>query len=332
MAERIGILLVNLGTPQAPTTREVRRFLREFLSDPRVIDLPKLVWRALLNLIILPIRSRSVAKKYQLIWQQQGSPLFVYSQHLAIKLQQALEQDESHFTVALAMRYGKPDIMTALLNLRQKKISQLLILPLYPQYSATTTASVFDAVAKAFAGWPDIPTLQFISDYHQSIFYIAAMAQSIKQQLGDELASTHLVFSYHGLPQRYCDKGDPYYQQCLATTMKLADALALTPAHYTVSFQSQFGRAKWLKPSSLEVVQQLPAQGIKKIAVVCPGFACDCLETLEEVALGLKEAFLQAQGECFTYIPALNESPLQVEFLRQFILAQTQGWIIARDK
>jgi len=324
---KIGILLVNLGTPSAATPKAVKYFLAEFLSDSRVIDLPSLPWQILLRSIILPLRAKTVAKNYKKIWTKRGSPLLFHSQDIVEALNQKIISNNKPYHATLAMSYGEPGIVEGLLNLRKYKIEKLLILPLYPQYSSTTTASVFDLVANSFSKCPDLPEIRFIKDYHEHPLYIQALAQSIKTYKTKE-KTAHLVFSYHGLPIKYCDRGDPYPAQCYRTTKALVQLLALNENDYSMCFQSKFGRAKWLEPSTEETLTILAKKGIKNVNIICPGFACDCLETLEEVAIRFRNVFLSAGGETFNYIPAMNATKEQIEMLYTIILESTQGWPI----
>lgn len=304
MNKKIGILLTNLGTPDAPSFWPVRRYLREFLSDPRVIDLPRWKWWPILNLIILSIRPARSAKNYQKIWTPQGSPLLLESQKILNKLKAALPGTP----IALGMRYGNPSLKSALLELRQAKIEKLVILPLYPQYSATTTATSLDKVIDLMHQCPAVPEIHMINDYHDHPLYIQSLQNSIEQHWQTHGKPQKLVLSFHGLPQRYVDRGDPYYQQCLNTSTLLRQALNVDEDFILMTFQSRVGLEEWLKPYTIETLQNLPKQGISSIQVVCPGFACDCLETLEEINIQNRKAFLEAGGKEFDYIPCLNDS------------------------
>jgi protoporphyrin/coproporphyrin ferrochelatase len=302
-AARIGVLLINLGTPQQPTAKAVRRYLAEFLSDRRVVELPSWLWQPLLKMLILPIRSRQSAKLYRSIWLEEGSPLAVYSQRLAQKIQQNLGV---RFKVCLAMRYGPPSIASALQTLQaDANITSIVILPLYPQYAAATTASCFDVIADFFKQQRVIPTLHFIHAYFTHPAYLNALTAHLQQEMKQH--NDYLLFSFHGLPQRSVDLGDPYEQQCYATAHQLAKNLSLATHQYQVVFQSRFGRTQWLQPYCETVLAELPKRGIRRVTVTCPGFAVDCLETLEEIAKRYREIFLQAGGEAFYYIPALND-------------------------
>lgn len=314
MKAKTGVLLVNLGTPDAPTTSAVRRYLREFLSDPRVISLPQLPWRVLLNLVILPIRSPKVAKKYHEIWFVDGSPLRVISEQIAHKLQQKLQ-----LPVVLGMRYGNPGLIDALLQLRHAGIENLIILPLFPQYSSATTASIFDKIMGAFKPCPALPRIQFIRDYYDHPHYIAALAESVKTHWAQHGRGQKLLILFHGLPQRYIAKGDPYQQQCQRTAQLLVEALNLKADEWQLAYQSRFGKAAWLQPYAAEILQNFPKQGVTAINVISPGFPADCLETLEEITLQYQQLFLQAGGKQYTYIPALNASDNHIDCLTQLI-------------
>lgn len=315
---KTGILLTNLGTPAAPTAKAVRKYLAEFLWDPRVVEIPRPIWWLILHGIVLRVRPKKSAKLYQAIWGAEGSPLLMYSQRLAANLQTQLNASsglasrDEEYVIALGMRYGAPSIENALNELRNHKVERIIVLPLYPQYSAATTASTFDAIAKALNKWRYIPQIKFIQQYFNHPKYIAAVANSIAEQ---KQANSHLVFSFHGLPKRCVDLGDPYQLQSQTTAELIAKKLQLSKENYSVVFQSRFGAAEWLKPYCDEMLRNMPKQGIKDVTLVCPGFAVDCLETLEEIAQQNREIFLQAGGERFSYIPALNDSDQHAELL-----------------
>lgn len=315
MTAKTGILLVNLGTPDAPTSASVRRYLREFLSDQRVVNLPKLPWQLLLNTVILPIRAPRVAKNYAQIWYENGSPLRVISSEIADKLQTELK-----LPVVLGMRYGNPSIVDALLKLRQQNIDKLLVLPLFPQYSSATTASVFDNVTSAFKHCRSIPEFHFIRDYHDNSHYIQLLTNSVKEHWETNGKAEKLVISFHGLPQRFIEKGDPYAQQCQMTARLLANSLGLNDEAWVLCYQSRFGKAAWLQPYAVELLQQLPKQGIKKVDIISPGFPADCLETIEELAIRNREIFMHAGGQIYNYIPALNAHPTHIDCLAKIIL------------
>ncbi|HET6655559.1 MAG TPA: ferrochelatase [Gammaproteobacteria bacterium] len=303
----LGVLLTNLGTPDAPTAPAVRRYLRDFLSDPRVVDLPRVAWNPVLYGFILPLRPRRSAAAYAKIWQPEGSPLLVHSLAQRDALQAALDARlDEPAVVALGMRYGKPSIGSALDELRRKGCRRLVVLPLYPQFSATTTASTFDAVARAFSGWRDLPAFSFINDYYDRPDYISALAASVREFRAAHGSGGKLLLSFHGLPQRNVDAGDPYERQCRETGARLAAALGLGDNEWMIAFQSRLGAAAWLKPYTADTVREWGRAGIKTIDVICPGFPADCLETLEEIAIRNGEYFRDAGGDSLRYIPALN--------------------------
>ncbi len=324
--ERIGILLVNLGTPAAPDTASVRRYLKEFLSDPRVIEYPRWLWWLILNGVILRIRPGKSAHAYQQVWTEHGSPLLFNSQRLTDKLREQLHQHmHPEVKVALGMTYGEPSIAKALQHLHQANVSKLLVLPLYPQYSGSTTGSVFDSVTRILQNWRRVPELRFVTQYHDHTAYIDALAKSL-QHHWQHHEKNHLLLSFHGLPKRYLLNGDPYHCQCFKTARLVAEKLHLQPGDWSVSFQSRVGREEWLRPYTDEVLLKYAKEGPKRITVACPGFAADCLETLEEIALRNREDFLAAGGEQFDYVPALNASGNHVHVLRELISLHTQGW------
>ncbi len=321
-----GILLVNLGTPEAPTPTALRRYLGEFLWDPRVVEIPRPIWWLILHLFVLSIRPRRSAKAYRKIWTERGSPLRFLTQDLSRALQNALEvRLGGPLTVATAMRYGQPSIRQGLEALRQSGVKSVIVLPLYPQYAAASTGSAFDAVADTLKSWRHIPELHFISDYHADPGYTGALAESIRHYWSVSAKAHYLLFSFHGLPQRSSSQGDPYYDQCQRTARLLAEELGLADTRWKLVFQSRFGAQKWLQPYCVEVLQQLPRQGIREVDVVCPGFAVDCLETLEEIAMTNRDVFLHAGGSDYRYIPALNATPAHAEALVDVILARLRG-------
>ena len=314
MAQR-GIILVNLGTPSAATAEGVRDFLRPFLSDRRVVDLPRWLWWPLLHGVILPLRSRRVARAYARIWQAGGSPLLVTSRQQQQALQAALQAQGRDEPVALAMSYGEPSLTHAWQQLRSQGVTDVLLLPLYPQYSSTTTASVFDGWARLMAAEPRVPALRLLTDYHDHPAYIDALAQSIRQHWQQHPQPDHLLFSFHGIPERYAERGDPYALQCRQTAQRVADQLGLSSEQWSLAFQSRFGREPWLQPYTDETLAQLARSGVKRLDILCPGFAADCLETLEEIAEEGQQIFLAAGGEEYRYIPALNDSAAHIQLL-----------------
>lgn len=306
----LGILLTNLGTPDAPTAPALRRYLAEFLWDRRVVDVPRPLWWLILHGIILRTRPARSARLYRKVWTAQGSPLLLIARRQQGLLQQALDTRWPGKTrVALGMRYGNPSIAAALAELRAVGVSQVLVLPLYPQNSCSTTASTFDAIAEALRATRAVPALRFVADYHTDAAYIDALAASVREARQDGAPVQRLLFSFHGTPERYRAEGDPYYRQCLTTARLTAERLGLKEDEWQVSFQSRFGREPWLQPYTDAVLQALPAQGIRQVQVICPGFSADCLETLEEIAGENREIFMHAGGESFHYIPALNDRP-----------------------
>ena len=316
-AKKIGVLLVNLGSPNSPGTGDVRRFLREFLGDPRVVNLPRPLWWLILNFFVLPFRPRKSAHAYQTIWTEQGSPLVVFTKQLTEKL--AARYADENLLIDCAMRYGKPSLREKLQNFKSQEVDEIQILPLYPQYSSTTTASIFDVVVEEFLGWRHLPSLRFISDYYASPMHTQALAASIREHWQQHGQAELLLLSFHGLPAKLTEWGDPYFHHCQATGRLLAEQLGLQDQQWKLVFQSRFGRTEWLKPYCVEVLQDLPKQGVKNIDIVCPGFAVDCLETLEEIALTNRDIFLEAGGESYRYIPALNASDSHVEVMIDLI-------------
>jgi len=309
MPQTTGVLLVNLGTPTAPNKKAIRRYLAEFLQDPRVVELPRLLWLPILYGLVLPLRAKKLVDQYQMIWQGEGSPLFVLSKKLSLALQNHLGEI---YQVELAMRYGKPAIQTGLEKLRH--CDTIIVLPLYPQYSATTTASVFDKVTEVLQTWRAIPHLKFIHHYANEPLYIQAIAQSMQQHIQQHGMPDKFIFSFHGLPKRCIDLGDPYQKQCEETALNVATLLSLAQDKWLLTYQSRFGKAKWLEPYTVTTLHNLAKEN-KHVAVICPGFAVDCLETLEEIAKTNRDVFLQAGGELFHYIAALNDNAAQVELL-----------------
>jgi protoporphyrin/coproporphyrin ferrochelatase len=308
----IGILVTNLGTPEAPTAEALRPYLREFLSDPRVIELPKWKWWPILHGIILRTRPAKSARLYASVWTDQGSPLMQISMQQTRKLQEHLQ---GRAVVKLAMRYGQPAVGRMLKEFQDQGINRIVVLPLYPQYSGATVGSTFDAVAQELQGWRWMPELHFINTYHDHPAYIKALAASVEKNFTEHGRPEKLVLSYHGMPQRYFDGGDPYYCFCQKTSRLLAEQLGLKEDEYLTSFQSQFGREQWLKPDTSTTLTQLAQQGIKKVAVICPGFSADCLETIEEIGVENCEIFKHEGGESFSYIPALNDDSAHIEMM-----------------
>ncbi|HKS34253.1 MAG TPA: ferrochelatase [Enterobacteriaceae bacterium] len=308
---KTGILLANLGTPDAPTPDAVKRYLRQFLSDKRVVDTPRLLWWPLLRGVILPLRSPRVAKLYQSVWMDEGSPLMVYSR----QQEQALAARLPDVPVALGMSYGSPSLASAVDELLSQGVEQIVLLSLYPQYSCSTVAAVWDELARILATKRAIPGISFIRDYAEHPDYIQALADSVRASFARHGEPDLLLLSYHGIPQRYADEGDDYPQRCRATTRELVSALGIDPDKVMMTFQSRFGREPWLTPYTDETLKMLGEKGVGHIQVLCPGFASDCLETLEEIAVQNKEFFLEAGGKKYEYIPALNASEGHIEMM-----------------
>ena len=322
-----GILITNLGTPDAPTAAALRNYLREFLSDPRVVEVPRLLWWFILHGFILRFRPRRSAAAYRKVWESEGSPLLRHTKDQATALQNALTaQLGDRFVVDFAMRYGQPSIDTTLQSLLERGVTKLLVLPLYPQYGAPTTASTFDAIASNFRRRRWLPELRFVTHYHDFPPYILALANKIRAHWSEHGRADKIVFSYHGVPQSFLDRGDPYHCECYKTSRLVAEALALQESEYTTSFQSRFGREEWLKPYTDEVLKALPSEGCCSVQILCPGFSADCLETLEEVDEENRTYFMNAGGERFEYIPCLNSDTEHIDALTQLITAQLSGW------
>ncbi|OOF11283.1 ferrochelatase [Salinivibrio sp. PR5] len=318
---QVGVLLVNLGTPEAPTSQSVKAFLSEFLHDHRVVDLTRWLWCPLLHGVILPIRSPKVAKLYQSIWMEEGSPLMVYA-----KRQQKALAEQVSVPVALGMTYGNPSIAQGLDELQAKGCDKVLVLPLYPQYSATTTAAVFDKVAKSLKGRPVIPALRYVNHYHDHPLYQASLAHSVKQHWQAHGKGDLLLCSYHGIPQRFADNGDPYPRHCEQTTSLLQAELGLADNEIMMTYQSRFGREEWLKPYTDKTLETLPSKGVKTLDIMTPAFSADCLETLEEIAEQCRDTFLEAGGERFRFIPCLNDDEAHIHLMASLVAQHTQGW------
>lgn len=326
---RTAVLLVNLGTPDAPTPTAVRRYLKQFLSDPRVVEIPKAVWWPILNGIILTTRPRQSAAKYAAVWTPEGSPLRVHTEKQAKLVKGLLGQRGHRIEIAWAMRYGNPSIPDTLAALKARGVTRILLVPLYPQYAASTTATAVDEAGAWLQKIRNQPELRSIRNFHDDAGYLAALEQTVRshwQANGFPGPDYRLVMSFHGLPRRSLDLGDPYHCECQKTGRLLAERLNLPPEQYRVCFQSRFGRAEWLQPYTAPTLEKLGREGVKRVDVICPGFTADCLETLEEIALEGKAAFLSAGGGSFGYIPALNEHPLWIAALADLIERHLQGW------
>ncbi|ABE58254.1 ferrochelatase [Chromohalobacter israelensis] len=322
-----GVMLVNLGTPEAPTTSAVRRYLAEFLGDPRVIDLPRVKWLPILHGIILRIRPPRVAKAYASVWQDEGSPLLAIGrrQQRALKARLAARLG-TDIPVELAMTYGKPSMEEAGLALRDAGVERILVLPLYPQYSATTTGAVFDRLARALSPCPHLPELRFVRDYHDHPAYIEALAESIREHWETHGRQPRLLFSYHGIPKRYAEAGDPYPRHCETTSRLVAEALGLEPEAWQQTYQSRFGREEWLKPYTDDTLKAWGVEGLEGVDVISPAFAADCLETLEELEVENRGYFTEAGGGDYRYIPALNDRAAHIDMLASLVEQHTQGW------
>ena len=324
---KIGVLLVNLGTPDEPTTSAVRKYLAEFLSDPRIVEIPKIIWWLILNLIILNIRPKKSRDLYKKIWLEKGSPLLVISNKIVEKIKISKNiSDQKNVILSLAMRYGNPSINSALENFKEQNINKLSIVPMFPQYSAATTASIFDKVTEEIKKWRNIPDVRFLSTYHDNSHYISACADRISNFWKNQEKSKKLVFSFHGLPQVNLHKGDPYYCYCQKTAKMIAAELDLSDEEYVVTFQSRFGKQVWLQPYTDETLEKLAKEGIYSVDVFCPGFLCDCLETLEEINMQSRENYILHGGKSFNYIPALNDFEKNIEAMEKIILGEISNW------
>ena len=326
--ERIGVLLANLGTPDSPTYFAVQRYLREFLSDRRVINTAPGVWLPILYGVVLPLRPLRSAANYRKIWMQDGSPLAVYSRRLTNKLSDQLHgMLGDRVRVALGMTYGNPSIASAVSILAEQNVRRLLVLPLYPQYCSSTTGSVFDRTAAALGRWRWLPELRFINDYFADAGYIDALYMRIREYWERTGERTHLVFSYHGVPASYVSEGDPYQAQAEATTRAVVSRLQLASEDWSHCYQSRFGRVRWLQPYTEDTLRELAKRGKRKLTVVSPSFAVDCLETLQEVALEYRDKFREFGGESLALVPALNDDNRHVEALSGIVRNHLQGWV-----
>jgi ferrochelatase len=318
---KVGVLLTNLGSPEAPTTTAVRNYLREFLSDPRVVEIPRVIWMLILHGIVLRFRPKKSAKLYQSVWTEQGAPLIVISQAQQQKVATQIKQQFGEDVIVdVAMRYGEPSISSVLKKFQQQGVDKLVVLPLYPQYAGPTTASTFDAVSKELQQWRYVPSLHFINSYHNNPLYIEALANSVSEHLAEHGTPDKLVLSYHGMPELFYQWGDPYYDFCQITTdlLKkelLARSSELTDDKFVMTFQSRFGKAKWLQPYTDETLATLAKEGNKHLAIMSPAFSADCLETLEELECENREVFMEAGGEKYHYIAALNDRDDHVDSL-----------------
>lgn len=327
---KVGVLLINLGTPTAPTPAALRTYLREFLSDPRVIEIPRIVWSPILHGLILRTRPQKSAAKYAQIWSNEGSPLLVHTGKQCKLLQGYLgERTHTPMVVDFAMRYGQPAIPDVLEKLKAQGCDRILALPLYPQYAASSTATALDAVFAGLARMRNMPALRTVKHFHDDPGYIAALAQSISDFWMQNGRPNKLLMSFHGVPRYTLTKGDPYHCECQKTARLLAERLGLKPEQYALTFQSRFGRAEWLKPYTQATLEELGRSGTQRVDVVCPGFVSDCLETLEEIAMECRAAFLAKGGKEFNYIPCLNERPDWIRALADLTLANLSGWLVS---
>jgi protoporphyrin/coproporphyrin ferrochelatase len=324
---RIGVLLVNLGTPDSPTYFAVQRYLRDFLGDRRVIDTPRAIWLPLLYGVVLPFRPFKTARNYRKIWMPEGSPLAVYSKRLTAKIAAALKERYGEgVRTQLAMTYGNPSIEKAVKSFAQQGIDKLLVLPLYPHYCSSTTGSVFDATHRNLRRWRWLPETRFINDYYADPGYIDAVTAQIRKHWTLMGERAHLLFSYHGIPASYVANGDPYKRQAEQTTRLVVEKLGLSSADWSHCYQSRFGRVEWLKPYTIDTIQDLARRGVRKLDVVSPSFAVDCLETLEEVAVEYRDKFIEFGGERLTLVPGLNDEPQHVQALVAILESRLSGW------
>jgi ferrochelatase len=324
---KTAVVLINLGTPDAPTAPAVRRYLKEFLSDPRVVEIPRLIWWLILNGIILPIRSSKSAAKYASIWTADGSPLKVHTQKQATLLRGYLGERGHEVRVEYAMRYGTPSVASVLEGLHADGCERILVLPAYPQYSGTTTASIFDAVFAHYKVQRNAPELRTIKHYHDHPAYIEALRLSVLSYWMQHGRPDKLVMSFHGVPKRTLLLGDPYHCECHKTARLLTTALGLTPDQWQLTFQSRFGKAEWLQPYTAPTLKKMGEQGVKRVDVLCPGFTSDCLETLEEISMEARHDFLEAGGKEFNYIPCLNEDTAGISALADIVEQHMGGWV-----
>ena len=330
MPARTGVLLIQLGTPDAPQAGAVRRYLKEFLSDPRVVEIPRLVWWPILNGIILNTRPRKSAAKYAQIWTEDGSPLAVYTGRQTAMLRGYLGDRGLDLEVAYAMRYGRPSIAHALRELRDRNVTRLLVLPLYPQYSSSTTATGLDAVWAELSRWRNQPEVRTVRSFHDFAPYIDALVERVRASWMDDGPPDRLVMSFHGVPRRSLLLGDPYHCECLVTGRLLASRLGLAAEQCVVTFQSRFGRAEWLQPYTDKVLRELGGRKVGRVDVVCPGFVSDCLETLEEIAIEGRQTFIDAGGREFRYIPCLNDHAAFVGAMATLVQQHVGGWPVLR--
>lgn len=321
-----GVVLINLGTPASPDAGAIGAYLKEFLSDPRVVEIPAAIWKPVLNLAVLPLRPAKLAPKYREIWMEEGSPLLVYGKRLVQGVQAQLDREQIAATVVLAMRYGQPSMQQAFDQLRQAGCERILIVPLYPQFAASTTATIFEKTLALYRDKRDLPELRFIKRFHQLPGYLDTLAQNVRDYWREHGKPQQLLLSFHGLPKQSVEQGDPYLRDCMATAEALQARLAAEGVPIDIAFQSRFGRAEWIGPSTLSLLQAYPGDNIRHVDVLCPGFVADCLETLEEIRIECARAFAQAGGEQFRYIPCLNDHPTWVAAMAGLIRQHIAGW------
>jgi ferrochelatase len=325
---RTGVLLINLGTPEAPTAQALRPYLKEFLWDRRVVEIPRPIWWLILNGIILNIRPKKSAEKYASIWRPEGSPLKVYTERMAKLLKGYLgERLRQPVLVEYAMRYGQPSVAAKLAAMKAQGVDRILLLPLYPQYAASSTGSALDAVWQSLLHMRNPPEVRVLKHFHTDPGYIAALKQSVQAYWAEHGQPDVLVMSFHGIPRRSLDLGDPYHCECQRSGRLLAEALNLAPEQFRISFQSRFGRAEWLKPYTVTTLEELGKKNTRRVDVICPGFIADCLETLEEIAMEGKASFLNAGGGEYRYIPALNDRPVWINALADLVMHSMGDWL-----
>jgi ferrochelatase len=326
-ADKIGVLITNLGTPQAPTKQALKPYLKQFLSDPRVVEKSKWIWWFVLNGIILNLRPKRSAAAYATVWSDEGSPLLVHTKNQTKGIAKRFADTwGDNVIVECAMRYGQPSVNGALDSLLNAGARKIVVLPLYPQYCASTTGSTFDAISEDFTKRRWLPELRFINQYVDHVPYIKCVADSIKAHWEKHGRADKLIFSYHGIPKRYLMNGDPYHCQCHKTTRLVADVLGLRENEYMTTFQSRFGPEEWLKPYTDETLKSLPKQGVKSVQVICPGFSSDCLETIEEIGEENREYFEESGGDRYEYIPSLNSDEAHLDMLFELLQNNMQGW------
>jgi len=327
-APRIGVLITNLGTPAAPTKKALRPYLKQFLWDPRVVEVPRPIWWLILNGIILNTRPKRSAEAYRAVWTERGSPLLIHLEDQVAGVTKRLSDlHDDRFVVRGAMRYGKPAIADALTEMFEADVQKLIVLPLYPQYGGPTTGSTFDEVSNSFKQRRWLPALRFIGSYHDDQRYIDAVAESIRRHWSANGRAQKLVLSYHGMPTRYLREGDPYHCQCLKTSRLIGEALDLGDQDMITTFQSRFGREEWLQPYTDETLAALPRRGVGAVQVVCPGFSADCLETIEEIGIENRDIFLEAGGTRYEYIPCLNAESDHLDVLASLVIDESYGWL-----